>query len=99
MNRRLFLLASSLCIISTPALAKKKKNTQTVDAALSGTLSLKIKKHDGEADDYILNAKGKEYIISRTLHKKVLGSVGQQVTLYCTVMGGRKIIVINHIQK
>ena len=79
--------------------SKKKVNAQTASAALTGRVALKPKDHDGAADDYYFYAQNKEYIISRTLYDKIEDHIGQQVTLYCTVMGGRKIIVINHVKK
>ena len=110
MNRKQFLITVGISLTALSAFgAKKKKGSQnnskkkiassTSNLALTGTISLKPKEHGSEADDYYIHTKSKRYIISRTLYKKIEGSVGQEVTLYCTVLGGKKIIKINYIKK
>ncbi|MDD7985088.1 hypothetical protein PQO01_09020 [Lentisphaera marina] len=111
MNRRLFLLATSVCLMSTSALAKKKKKgkrkgkgggnndelTKEAKGSMTGTFTLKDKKHEADRDDYIFTSGGKTYTVSRNIYDEVEGKLDSSVTIECKVINENCIIAIKSI--
>ena len=111
MNRRLFLMASSMCFMSAPVLAKKKKKgkkrgkgggntnkpSKTDKGSMTGSFVLKEKGHENDRDEYLFLSGGKAYTVSRSIYDEVEGNLDRSVTIECKVVNGNRIIGIKSI--